>query len=137
MYCVRPLGYSSERDKHGPYLCHSGCFWFHVIEYLAQSGLNNKKGLLPYITRKSKGKDSFRNGLIHQPIEVVGYSVSFHLFSVFCSICHMIRPVAVKIVRWLLRLHAFSPICGSFHVLEALSQSPFVSHCPLLSHTHP
>lgn len=126
--CVRPWRCSSEKDKHDPYLCHSRCFWFHVTEHLAQSDLNNKKGILPYITGKAEGKTSFRLIWFINPLR--------SLRTLFLSIAplpsaassHMIRLVAIKVVRWPPRLHTFSSICRSFHVLEAPCQSLFVSH---------
>ena len=57
------LGIHGEDDKNGPDLCHSRCFRCHVTKLPAQSDLENKKELFPYVIRKAESKTSFKDGL--------------------------------------------------------------------------
>lgn len=135
-YCVRSWRRSREKDKHGPYLRHSGCFWFHVAEYPAPSDLNNQKGLLPYITGKAEGKASFRGGLFQQPTEVSGDSVSFHL----CLLQHLPEDkagccqggkMATKVTCFLFHMLKFPCSGGSLSISLCVSQELIKSYTSL------
>lgn len=115
-----------EKDKHGLYLRHSGCFCFHVTERPAPSDLNNKKGLLCYVTGKAEGNSSLRGGLIQQPPQVTGGSVSFRL----CLLQHLLydkagccqgSKMAAKIQRFLSHIQRFPCSGGSLSVSFCVS----------------
>lgn len=89
---------------------------FHVTEHPAPSDLNNKNGLLPYITGKAEDKASFRGGLFRQPTEITADPVSFHLCLLQClpykAGCCEGCKMAVKVTHFLFHMQKF-PYSGA------------------------